>query len=305
MSARDTVTFYLHSKLRRQAENGNHNFIAQVSRVIEAAGLSVAFDDDGQAARLRAMARPGRGLFLMQSPVNARGLTFRKTYLYPFWHIEKEAERWDWPVAKATFDPDAVDPRKAANFYRFWRNRLFEDAPSETRRDGFVFVPMQGRLLEQRSFQYASPIAMLEAVLEHDPKRQVAVTLHPNERYTAEEEAALVALSDKHARLFVMTAGMERYLQNCDYVVTQNSGVGFMGLFFGKPLVLFGKSDFHHIALNVGDMGVADAIAAAPRHEPDYAAYLYWFLQMQAINAGRPEAKRNIRSVLRGHGWPV
>lgn len=305
MSARDTVTFYLHPKLRRQAENGNQNFIGKVTEVLEAAGLTVAFDSDDQAARLRAMARPGRSLFLMQPPVNARGLVFRKTYLYPFWHIEKEAERWEWPVAKTAFDPGAVDPRKASNFYRFWRNRLFDQAPAEARRDGFVFVPLQGRLLEQRSFQYASPIAMLEAVLAHDTKRQIAVTLHPNESYTAAEEAALVALADRHPRLFVLTAGTERYLQNCDYIVTQNSGVGFQGLFFGKPVVLFAKSDFHHIALNVAEMGADKAIAAAPTHAPDYASYMYWFLQEQAINAGRPEARNKIRNVLRGHGWLV
>lgn len=305
MSARNTVTFYLHPKLSRQAENGSQNFIAKVTEVLEGAGLKVAFDSDDQAARLRALVRPGRSLFLMQPPVNARGLTFRRTYLYPFWHIEKEAERWEWPVAKAAFDPDIVDARKASNFYRFWRTRLFDDAPGEARRDGFVFVPLQGRLLEQRSFQYASPIQMLESVLEHDKRRQVAVTLHPNESYTPQEEAALTALSEKHPRLLVLTTGMTRYLQNCDYVVTQNSSVGFMGLFFGKPLVLFGKTDFHHIALNVGEMGAAEAIAAAPHHEPDYPSYLYWFLQMQAINAGRPEAKDKISKVLREHGWLV
>ena len=305
MSARETVTFYLPPQLRRQAENGNQNFIAKVSEVLQAAGQTVAFDSDDTAARLRAMARPGRGLYLMQEPVNARGLVFRKTYLYPFWHIEKQAERWQWPVAKVSFDPLSVDPRKASNFYRFWRTRLFDEAPREARRDGFVFVPLQGKLLERRSFQHASPVEMLAAVLEHDDKRQVVVTLHPNETYTEAEEAALKDMTRQHARLFVQTAGTERYLQNCDYVVTQNSSVGFMGLFFGKPLVLFGKADFHHIALNVGEMGAEKAIAMAPHHTPDYASYLYWFLQKQAINAGRPEAKNKIRNVLRGHEWPV
>jgi len=305
MSARDTVTFYLHPKMRRQAENGNHNFINKVVDVLQAADLSVAFDGDDQAARLKAMARPGYSMFLMQPPVNKRSLVFRKTYLYPFWHIENDPERWEWPVAKTAFDAHAIDPRKASNFYRFWRTRLFDEAPREARRDGFVFVPLQGKLLEQRSFQHCSPIEMLEAVLAYDEKRQVVVTLHPNESYSVEEEAAIVALSEQHARLFVQTAGAERYLQNCDYVVTQNSSVGFMGLFFGKPLVLFGKADFHHIALNVSEMGVERAIKEAPGHTPDYASYMYWFLQMQAINAGRPEAKNKIRNVLRGHGWPV
>ncbi len=305
MSAADTVTFYLHQKLRQQAENGNHNFINKVSEVLKAGGMDVAFDGDDPAARLRARARSGYSLFLMQQPVNARSLVFRLTYIFPFWHIEKQAERWEWPVAKAVFDPHAVDPRKASNFYRFWRKRLFDDAPLSARRDGFVFVPLQGRLLDQRSFQFASPIDMLRAVLEHEPDRQVVATLHPNETYSDEEATALQALSEANPRLFVQTAGADRYVQNCDYIVTQNSSVGLKGLFFGKPLVLFAKSDFHHIGLNVAELGAARAIQRAPSHTPDYASYLFWFLQQQAINAGRPEAKNKIRNVLRGHGWPI
>ncbi|WP_090208640.1 capsular polysaccharide export protein, LipB/KpsS family [Yoonia litorea] len=305
MRASDTVTFYLHPKLRRQAENGNHNFISKIAEVLGAAGMSIAFDGDDAAARLRAMARPGRGLYLMQDPVNSRGLVFRKTYLYPFWHIEKEAARWEWPVAKSAFDPNEIDPRKASNFYRFWRNRLFDDAARDARRDGFVFVPLQGKLLERRSFQQCSPIDMLQAVLSHETKRQVVATLHPNETYSAAEEEALRSLFETHDRFFLQPGGSARYLQNCDYVVTQNSSVGFIGLFYGKPLVLFAKTDFHHIALNVAEFGAEEAISRAPSHAPDCPSYLYWFLQEQAINAGRPEAKEKIKKVLRGHGWPV
>ena len=305
MSARDTVTFYLHPQLRKQAERGNHNFIQKVSEVLTGAGLKVAFDDDGDLARLRAVARPGHGLFLMDAPVNARGLTFRKTYLYPFWHIEKEAARWDWPVAKDTFDPLSVDPRKAANFYRFWRNRQFGDAPDNARQDGFVYVPLQGQLLRQRSFQTCSPLDMINAVLKHDAKRPVVVTLHPTESYTPEESKALENLVSENERVIMGTGKTETYLQNCDYIVTQNSGVGFSGYFFGKPLILFGKSDFHHIGLNVEHVGEARAFAQVLGHAPDYAPYLYWFLQLRAINAGRPECTKKIRNVLRNHGWPV
>ena len=305
MSARDTVTFYLPWRLRKQAERGKHNFIRQLSEVLTGAGLTVAFDDDDDLARLRAMARPGRGLYLMDPPANARGLTFRKTYIYPFWHIEKGAERWDWPVAQESFDPKKVDHRKAANFYRFWRNRLFEDGPNNARKDGFVYVPLQGQLLRQRSFQSSSPLDMIKSVLRHDPWRQVVATLHPSENYTTEERKALQDLLSEDDRLMVKLSGSPHYLQNCDYIVTQNSTVGFKGYFFGKPLILFAKTDFHHIGLKAGDLGHEQAFEQVQSHAPDHAAYLYWFLQMRAINAGRPEAKKKIRDVLRNHGWPV
>ena len=305
MSARNTVTFYLPPQLRKQAERGNHNFIKKVGEVLTAAGLLVEFDDDDDFARLRAMARPGRGLYLMDPPANARGLTFRKTYIYPFWHIEKEPERWEWPVAKDAFDPRSVDARKAANFYRFWRQRLFDDAPQYAREDGFIYVPLQGQLLRQRSFQTCSPLDMVKTVLAHQPSKHVVVTLHPSETYSPEEREALKELVSQEDRLMFSPTGSGRYLKNCDYVVTQNSAVGFEGYFFGKPLILFAKSDFHHIALNVGDIGATRAFDRVQSHTPDYAAYLFWFLQMRAINAGRPEAKKKIRDVLRNHGWPV
>lgn len=305
MSAENTVTFYLHPKLRRQAERGNHNFIKKVSDVLTSSGLDVAFDADDDLARLQALKRPGRGLFLMDEPVGTRGLVFRKTYIYPFWHIEKGPKRWEWPVAQETFDPERKDTRKSENFYRFWQNRLFDDDAQSAGQDGFVYVPLQGHLTTHRSFQFCSPIDMVRAVLEHDRNRHVMVTLHPSETYSMEDQRALEKLIAENERLYVQTGAPDRYLQNCDYIVTQNSSVGFMGYFYGKPLVLFGKTDFHHIALNVNQMGIGAAFAAVSDHSPDYAAYLHWFLQLRAINAGRPEAKTKIRTVLRRHGWPV
>jgi len=304
MSDANTVTFYLHPKLRRQAERGKHNFIGKIGEVLTGAGMSLDYDNDDDVARLRAMARPGRGLFLMDEPPNDRCLTFRKTYIYPFWHIEKQGKRWEWPVAKASFDPGAQNPRKAINFQRFWRNRLFEDA-GEAQRDGFVYVPLQGRLTSHRSFQFCSPIQMVEAVLAHNPDRQVVVTLHPSEAYDIDEQMALEDLLDQHENLYVQSGGTDAYLQNCDYIVTQNSSVGLLGFFFDKPLILFGQIDFHHIALNVHYIGIEVAFQAIEDHAPNYAGYLHWFLQQNAINAGRPEAHATIRKVLADHGWPV
>ena len=116
---------------------------------------------------------------------------------------------------------------------------------------------------------------------------------------------ALEQLLAENDRLYIRKGDPDRYLRTCDYIVSQNSGVALQGFFFNKPAILFGRSDFHHIALNVADIGAEAAFGMVARHAPDFAAYLYWFLQMQAINAGRPEAQDRIAQVLRGHGWPV
>jgi hypothetical protein len=75
---------------------------------------------------------------------------------------------------------------------------------------------------------------MIEAVLKHDVLRQVMVTLHPEETYSAEEQNALKAFMGKHNRQFLQVGEVNRYLETSDYVVTQNSSAGFMGFFLAS-----------------------------------------------------------------------
>jgi hypothetical protein len=98
---------------------------------------------------------------------------------------------------------------------------------------------------------------------------------------------------------------MPSLLQSCDYVVTQNSSVGYFANFFEKPTVLFGKIDFHHIALNTSELGVQAAIQTAPDHRPDFAGYVHWFWQENSINLRRKEADQKIADRLREFGWPI
>ncbi len=56
------------------------------------------------------------------------------------------------------------------------------------------------------------------------------------------------------------------------------------------PVVLCGPADFHHSAVTVRDAFDLDAGlfqgAALAWH---YAAYLYWFLKLNCVNAGAPD----------------
>ncbi|MGR3506568.1 MAG: hypothetical protein ACU0B7_11930 [Paracoccaceae bacterium] len=299
-----TVTFYLDESLRKSAMAGTHNFIGKVASVLVEAGLTAEYRANSSAARLSSALRSGYALFHMDQPTHGRALTMRRVYHYPFWQIEPTTERWDWHVARTEFDPAQVDPIEARRFHTFWRKRLFPEV-AEVTRDGFVYVPLQGKLLQQRSFQTASPIEMLRSVMDHDPDRRVITTFHPGESYTDAERQAVYDLVDENPRLGIKTGAMDSLLPACDYIVTQNSSVAFNGLFFAKPFVLFARSDFHHVAANVRTLGIEEAFRAVHEIRPDHAAYLWWFWQKMAINAGRPEAETQIRAALKRSGWPV
>ncbi|MFT7594476.1 MAG: hypothetical protein ACI8R4_001797 [Paracoccaceae bacterium] len=299
------LRFYLHDELHQLAADGQHNFINKIAHVVKQAGYRVEYRRDTPSEHAKSAQRPGYAIFLMDDPTNDRGLTIRKAYHYPFWSIERSPKRWEWPVAVAEFPANDVPRKEADRFYKFWQRRLFDNAPTQTTRDGLVYVPLQGRLLDHRSFQSCAPLDMLRAILDHDKSRQVIAALHPNERYSPEELAALDQLNQAHNRLTVQLGGMERLLKACDYVVTQNSGAAFNGYLFGKPAVLFGQIDFHHIAANVADLGVAEAVRQGPDLAPDYAGYVHWFWQTMSINAGRDTAEEKIAAALKRGGWPL
>jgi hypothetical protein len=240
----------------------------------------------------------------MSAPPTPKALVFRRVYEYPFWQIDQTAERWNWDVARAEFDPASVSD-DAPRFYRFWQKRLFGEAPQKTRTDGTVYVPLQGRLTRQRSFQKCSPLQMIEHCLTHDPVRRVVATLHPGEDYTASELAQLEALAARHPRLQLGKGEMLRHLPFCDYVVTQNSSAAFSGYLFGKPALLFAGIDFHHIAIKADMDNLQASFDRMVTHKPDFAAYLWWFWQSQSINAGKDDAAEKIAARLRRFGWPM
>lgn len=236
----------------------------------------------------------------MQPPTHDRALSFRRAYHYPFWRIETTQQRWRFRVAQARFDPATVDPAPAEAFARALRERVLPGPPPA--RTGPVLVPLQGHIRRCRSFQTMSPVQMLEHVAASG--RPTVATLHPRESYDAADHAALARLARRHPNLRI-GGDTGQFLRDCAFVATQNSGVGFDGYILGKPAVLFGQIDFHHIGLNVADLGPGPALAAAGSHAPDFARYLWWFLQEQSINASRPEAPERILAAMRKGGWPI
>ncbi len=299
------LRFYLDPGLKRSAEAGRHNFIGQVAEVARAAGFRVEFKRDTETERMKSAMRRGYAMFHMADPFHDRALTMRRVYHYPFWAIEPSARRWEWRVARARFDPDSVDRAAADRFAHYWRRRLFGDAPPVTPPAGVIYVPLQGRLDEQRTFQTCTPLEMLAHALARAEGRRVIAALHPRESYSLTEMAALEQLGATHPQLELRTGEMEALLPCCDLVVTQNSSAAFNGFFFDKPAVLFGRTDFHHIAANVADLGIDGAFDAATRMQPDFAGYIWWFWQVMAINAGRAEAPDKIADAMRRAGWPV
>ncbi|MDO5648354.1 hypothetical protein [Paracoccus sp. (in: a-proteobacteria)] len=224
------LTVYLHPPILATARAGKLGFLNRMTALLTARGWGVTIEPSSDAARADAPNRPGYALFHMERPTHPRALTFRLAYHYPFWRLERVAERWRWPVAQAAFEPG--DPAQARDFAARLRNRVLP-GPEPVAGD-HILIPLQGHIRKQRSFQSASPLKMIQAAARTG--RPCIATLHPKEVYDDRDRAALDRLA---ARFPNLTIGGDtaRLLRDCAFVVTQNSGVGFDGLILwgGEP----------------------------------------------------------------------
>lgn len=300
MSHAQNLNIYLHPPIFHTVKSGKLGFINRMRRLLEDRGWQVDVHRSGDAARAQAPDRPGYALYNMEKPTHPRALTFRLAYHYPYWRLEPIAERWRWPVARAAFDPGEINQDEAREFAAKLRNRVLPGTGPQ--RGDYVLVPLQGRILEQRSFQFCSPLEMIAHVA--CTGRPTVVTLHPKETYNAADRAALDTLLETFSNLSIQE-NTTQLLRDCAYVATQNSGVAFDGYILGKPAVLFAQVDFHHIALNVADIGVTEALSRAGTHQPDYACYLDWFLRRNSLDMMAEDADDQMLEAMRRGGWPV
>ena len=299
------LRIYLHRELLEQARTGEHRFLGLVDQAVSGQGWDVSYHRDTAEERLKSAKRRGKALFHMDDPYHDNALTFRLVYHMPFWQIEKSAKRWEWDVARASFDKASVDKADARQFHRFWAHRLFGDAVDDATKEGFVYVPLQGRLLDHRSFQAMSPAEMVLATVEQEPDLPIVLTLHPKETYSADEMTALEEICAAYPRVVIGEQGWLAYLSECNYVVTQNSSAALAAMFFRKPSVLFGRVDFHHICGNVQQDGIEDAFRKAKSGGHPFTPYLKWFFQDHTINAGRDDVQDQILERMRRFGWDI
>ena len=289
MTAQRILNFYLSPAKQKLVGTGTGIF-GKIGQAVHNAGWQLRLRDEAEP-----VAGAGYHLVYNTAVTTPDTLVLRRCYMDPFYRIEATNDRWNWEVAGLPFAPESG----AEWFRKHWQNRIFKGHSISDA--GFIFMPLQGRLLDRRHFQAMSPIEMIHTTLAADPTRDILATLHPKEVYTAEERAALDRIG---GRFRLCAQPSMSLLARCAYVVAQNSSMALTGFFARKPAVLFAKIDFHHIAGSVPRDGVAAAFADVANDRP-FARYLHWFFKQQAISADAEDSLAQIAARLRQHRWPI
>ena len=148
-----------------------------------------------------------------------------------------------------------------------------------------------------------SPMEMVRQTAKWHPDHEILVTLHPRETYSPEEMSTLDATLQDYPLARISRKSPANLIPASSKIVTQNSSVAFLGLFFEKPVFLFARSDFHHIANNISGQVDETTFETRPPSREAFQKYLYWFLQENSINAGRDDVRARIIQRVTDLGW--
>ena len=293
---------YLDEESRARIEAGTHNFYGRLIRAFEGRGFAVSLHDDSASARHQSARRPGYSLFHHHPPSHGRALQLRQTAILPFWHVEKARSRAQFRLARAEFRPDEIDGAAAKGFFRFWRRKLIAEGGGDA--GGHVLVLLQRDLLAPAGAAGLNAIEMIRATLDQERFRRVVLLPDPDAALSEPEMQALEALADGE-RVALRRRGLGPLLAGCDYVVTQNAPMALRAVLHRKPVILFAEAEFHHVCLHAGPGTLARAYRNVLSRRVAYAKYFYWFLKLNCINAGAPDAGEQILQSCRHFGWEL
>lgn len=299
------LIIHAHPELRASIDAGQHNFFTQFRKVFEDAGITTITGPQTKLTGHATRFSRDYHLFQIDGAVGRHALNVRQAHFYPYWSIEYAKSRHAPRIAAKRFEPELIGGVLAQVFFTQMQTRHLPERPAETGMRDFALVALQGRLTERRSWQYADLHGMVRAIKEQDPERLIVLKPDPKENYS-EQDKALISELAEIPNLTVSNEDTDALLAACAYVVTQNSSVAFRGFLHRKQAIQFARSDFHHICQTVHTPDDAAKAFKNLRDEPPlFDKYLFWYLQMNCINAGRENAGAKIIEMVNECGWPI
>lgn len=228
---------------------------------------------------------------------HARLLNTGIAYIYPFWNLDPWGIRALSSISARPFNAGSVDAAVAAEFAGRLRKRLVAARESRYPQAEAVAEVPQGCIvvfLQSEAHRAVGETChltmrqMLAALLARDDPRAIVVKPHPRDT-DPRTRAYLARLAARDGRVQVVDANIHDMLAAASVAVTINSAVGIEAHLHRVPVVLCGRTDFHHAAVTLTDRREMEAaIARAEATDWPHDAYLQWYFAGQCLNAGKP-----------------
>ncbi|MFY0309222.1 hypothetical protein ACFMBG_04905 [Leisingera sp. D0M16] len=233
-------------------------------------------------------------------------------YLEGFWHLAPEGTREFSPIGAREFRENMIPYQYAKRFYGRLQRTLKDarrtrySAPRE-RQDipqGCISLFFQGSYPFKAGATEFTDITMLQDVLEGAGGRTVLVKLHPKlADIGTMAELAEIAAGDR--RVMISGANIHDILAASCATVSINSSSAVEGFLHRTPAILYGKSDFHHMAQTVTGPGqFAEALQRALARTGGYAQFMTWYFRNNCLEIGAAGLEQRIWEIFSRAGFP-
>ncbi|WP_299424959.1 hypothetical protein [uncultured Shimia sp.] len=214
-------------------------------------------------------------------------------YLPPYFHLDALGVLADSSAAQEIYDEAKVNPVLAQSNFLVLQDRLVRKRRSRygPKKDitkipkDCIAVFLQGDNPHRQGTAHCDNETLLRTVAKHAGNRKIVVKAHPMSKQL-DDVQLLLRLLQEGLPLVATDANVHDILQQCAVTVSYNSAVAIEGFLHNKPAILFGRSDFHHVAETVEfPCDFPRALHSALNSQRNYAKYLFWYFSQFAVSA--------------------
>ena len=233
-------------------------------------------------------------------------------YFWEFWHLDPIGTKALSSIGGLDYDPASMPYGRAERFFEAQRARLVAPRLSKYGQKtevtavppGALAVFLQGEFPMKQGVTTFDDLAMLRAVRDWQGDRPIVVKPHPLVKNPFTLAGLRVAVHGDD-RITLTDANVHDILATCAATVSINSTVALEGYLHRKPAVLFGQSDFHHLAGRVrAPEDFAAVLDAQLARRGGYAQYLAWYFLRHCLRLGSPGLEAAIWSRFAAAGFP-
>lgn len=240
----------------------------------------------------------GRAVYINPDVLPRGTLAICQSLLPDFWHIETTLVPSEMKLTDQEFDEDLVHEKRSAEFFLKWHKRFKDEFEFSYGVEDYILIALTKDLSAPNAPKAFDSFEMIDHVLTFEPTRPVVIRLPDDAKYTQEEFERLTAY-DMHERVTFSKANIDRLLDGCAYVVTQDSPVGVKAFFHLKNVIQYAPSPYHHIAEKPYlEKRLIRSFNRANRARPNYSAYAYWLFHGACIDASGTGGKERLLKAL-------
>ena len=139
---------------------------------------------------------------------------------------------------------------------------------------------------------------MVKQAMDHEPHRQIIVTTVDG------LDASVLEVYRGRGRISISSAPIDRLLDACAFVVSQDSQVGLRALLHRKHGIQMAACGFHHLLRNPHRDGrIKKSFNRVHRDAPAFEGYIQWLFEVRSIDARKKTAAQEVLLKIQELGW--